>query len=56
MDQIVLEHVTKSFTTKSLGTVVAVKDFNLSVKKGECFSFLGPWLRKDYYIAHDCRF
>lgn len=42
MDQIVLEHVTKSFTTKSLGTVVAVKDFNLSVKKGECFSFLGP--------------
>jgi iron(III) transport system ATP-binding protein len=42
MDQIVLEHVTKSFTTKSLGTVIAVKDFNLSVKKGECFSFLGP--------------
>ena len=42
MDQIVLEHVTKSFTTKSLGTVVAVNDFNLSVKKGECFSFLGP--------------
>lgn len=42
MDQIVLEHVTKSFTTKALGTVVAVRDFNLSVKKGECFSFLGP--------------
>lgn len=42
MDQIVLEHVTKSFTTKTLGTVVAVKDFNLSIKKGECFSFLGP--------------
>jgi len=42
MDQIVLEHVTKSFTTKALGTVVAVRDFNLSVTKGECFSFLGP--------------
>lgn len=42
MSQIVLEHVTKSFTTKTLGTVVAVKDFNLSIEKGECFSFLGP--------------
>ncbi len=42
VDQIVLEHVTKSFTTKTLGTIVAVKDFNLCVRKGECFSFLGP--------------
>ena len=41
-DQIVLNHVTKSFTTKELGTVVAVNDFNLTVKKGECFAFLGP--------------
>ena len=41
-DQIVLEHVTKTFTTKELGSVTAVDDFNLSVKKGECFSFLGP--------------
>lgn len=42
MEQIVLKNVTKSFTTKTLGTVVAVEDFNLSIKKGECFSFLGP--------------
>ena len=42
MKQIVLEHVTKSFTTKALGTVVAVDDFNLEIEKGECFSFLGP--------------
>ena len=42
MDQVVLKHVTKSFTTKSLGTVVAVDDFNLTVNEGECFSILGP--------------
>lgn len=42
MDQIVLNHVTKRFTTKTLGTVTAVGDFNLNVKEGECFSFLGP--------------
>ncbi len=42
MEQIVLEHVTKTFMTKTLGTVVAVNDFNLVVKHGECFSFLGP--------------
>lgn len=42
MDQIVLEHVTKTFTTKALGSVTAVNNFNLEVKKGECFSFLGP--------------
>lgn len=42
MDQIVLEHVTKTFTTKALGAVTAVDDFNLKVQKGECFSFLGP--------------
>ena len=41
-DQIVLNHVTKTFTTKELGSVTAVEDFNLTVKKGECFSFLGP--------------
>ncbi len=41
-DQIVLNHVTKTFTTKELGSVTAVDDFNLTVKKGECFSFLGP--------------
>lgn len=42
MNQIELNHVTKEFTTKLLGTVTAVNDFNLHVKKGECFSFLGP--------------
>ena len=41
-DQIILKHVTKRFTTKTLGTVTAVNDFNLSIKEGECFSFLGP--------------
>lgn len=42
MEQIVLRHVTKTFTTKTLGSIVAVDDFNLSVEEGECFSFLGP--------------
>ena len=32
MDQIVLNHVTKQFTTKTLGTVTAVNDFNLTIK------------------------
>lgn len=41
-DQIVLRHVTKKFTTKTLGDIVAVDDFNLTVGEGECFSFLGP--------------
>jgi len=42
MDQVILSHVSKQFTTKLLGTVTAVNDFNLSIKEGECFSFLGP--------------
>jgi iron(III) transport system ATP-binding protein len=42
MDQIVLKNVMKSYTTKTLGTVVAVRDFDLTVKEGECFSILGP--------------
>lgn len=42
MDQIVLRNVTKSFATKTLGNIVAVDNFNLSVREGECFSFLGP--------------
>ena len=41
-DQIILKHVTKRFTTKTLGTVTAVNDFNLNIHEGECFSFLGP--------------
>ena len=42
MDQIILKNVTKRFTTKTLGDIVAVDNFNLSVHEGECFSFLGP--------------
>ena len=41
-DQIILRHVTTNFTTKTLGDIVAVDDFNLEVHEGECFSFLGP--------------
>ncbi|NLX83025.1 MAG: ABC transporter ATP-binding protein [Clostridiales bacterium] len=41
-DQIILRNVTKRFTTKTLGDIVAVDDFSLNVKEGECFSFLGP--------------
>ena len=39
---VVLRHVTKRFTTRTLGTITAVDDFNLEIKEGECFSFLGP--------------
>ena len=42
MEQIVLRNVTKRFTTKTLGDIVAVDNFNLAVNEGECFSFLGP--------------
>lgn len=42
MPQVVLRNVTKRFTTRQLGTITAVDDFNLEIKEGECFSFLGP--------------
>lgn len=42
MNQIELINVRKDFTTKTLGTITAINNFNLTVKKGECFSFLGP--------------
>ena len=42
MEQIVLQNVTKTFTTKTLGEVTAVDRLNLTVNEGECFSFLGP--------------
>lgn len=42
MDQVILKNVTKRFTTKTLGEIVAVDNFNLNVHEGECFSFLGP--------------
>lgn len=41
-DQVVLRNVTKRFTTRTMGTVTAVDNFNLTIKEGECFSFLGP--------------
>ncbi len=42
MDQIVLRNITKRFATRTMGDVTAVDHFNLSVREGECFSFLGP--------------
>lgn len=42
MSQIVLKNVTKEFVTRGGHRVVAVDNFNLTVKEGECFSFLGP--------------
>jgi iron(III) transport system ATP-binding protein len=42
MDHVVLKSVTKHFTTKTLGKVTAVSGVNLSIRAGECFSFLGP--------------
>ena len=42
MNQVVLRHVTKRFTTRTMGTVTAVDDFSLEIQEGECFSFLGP--------------
>ena len=42
MHQILLNKVTKRFTTRTLGTMTAVDSFSLAVDKGECFSFLGP--------------
>lgn len=40
--EIILKNVSKQFTTKSLGTVTAVENFNLEIEEGECFAFLGP--------------
>ena len=42
MSAVVFKNVTKTFTTKTLGLVTAVNDFNLTIEEGECFSFLGP--------------
>lgn len=42
MSSIILKNVTKRFTSKNHGTVTAVDNFNLTINKGECFSFLGP--------------
>lgn len=42
MDRIVLKNVKKVFTTKGLGSVVAVDNLNLNVKEGELLSLLGP--------------
>src|SRR5690606_7304462 len=42
MSSIVLKNVTKKFTTKTLGTMTAVDNLNLTIEEGECFAFLGP--------------
>ncbi|PKL12070.1 MAG: polyamine ABC transporter ATP-binding protein [Spirochaetae bacterium HGW-Spirochaetae-4] len=42
MSQITLKNVTKEFMTRGGHRVVAVDNFNLTIKEGECFSFLGP--------------
>ncbi len=42
MSQVELKSVTKRFKTKTLGLVTAVQNFNLTIREGECFSFLGP--------------
>jgi iron(III) transport system ATP-binding protein len=42
MSRIVLKGVTKEFPTRSGATVTAVKDLDLTIHEGECFSFLGP--------------
>ncbi|MPM25158.1 Vitamin B12 import ATP-binding protein BtuD [bioreactor metagenome] len=42
MSQILLKNVTKEFGTRSGQNVIAVDNFNLTVREGECFSFLGP--------------
>ena len=42
MSGVALKNVTKKFSTRTLGEVTAVDDFNLEIKEGECFSLLGP--------------
>jgi iron(III) transport system ATP-binding protein len=42
MEQVVLKNVTKEFPTRHGQAVVAVNNVQLSIKEGECFSFLGP--------------
>lgn len=42
MDHITLKSVTKEFATRGGGSVTAVNDINLTIREGECFSFLGP--------------
>lgn len=42
MSEVILKNVTKKFSTRTLGEVTAVDDFNLTIKEGECFSLLGP--------------
>ena len=46
-EQVILQHVTKRFTTRTMGTVTAVDDFNLAIKEG---AFR---LRQDHYAAYD---
>ena len=48
-NQVVLQHVTKRFTTRTMGTVTAVDDFNLEIKEGALEDYTsrqGPSLRE----------
>ncbi len=42
MSSISFQNVSKYFETKTHGRVMAVRDFNLTIREGECFSLLGP--------------
>ena len=42
MKAVEFNHVSKAFSAKNQGQVLAVDDFNLAIEQGECFSFLGP--------------
>ena len=42
MADVIIKDVTKNFVTKAFGSVTAVDHLNLTIKSGECFSFLGP--------------
>ena len=42
MSKVILKDVTKGFSTKSFGNVIAVNNVNITINEGECFSFLGP--------------
>lgn len=42
MGNVIFKQVSKYFDTKSHGRVSAVRDFNLTIREGECFSLLGP--------------
>ena len=42
MNSVELINTTKTYVTKTFGSVIAVDNLNLAIQEGECFSFLGP--------------